>query len=178
MYRTHGRQRSKGGFDDTITKGDIENNNNEMKKLEELGKEYLQDKEEIETMLELVESSDLDSKQRAEYRRQLEAKKEYLVEKYDKEVLEKHEELVEKNQENIEDVEGNVTELQEKEDNIRSVESKSGSMDLSSVADGVAADKDAQQEYVNQQIQELNLRIEQQQMIMREMRTNNLRGKL
>lgn len=98
-------------------------------------------------MLEQIEASDLDSKERERQKRILQQERERLKEKYEAEVVEKQEELNEEVKENIEDLKEVASKLQEQENSIRDIKSESGAMDTSSAADAAAARKQEVQEH-------------------------------
>lgn len=174
----HGRQRGRNKpLDGTIIRNEAEEKINEIQKLDDFGKKFEADKVRIENMLDQIEASDLESKERERQKRMLQQERERLKQKYESEIVEKQDELIEETKGDIEGLEEVANKLQEQENAIREIKSESGAMDTAAAADATAARKAEVQEHAREEAQKLQMRIEQKNIQMRNMRNNRLSGR-
>ena len=116
-----------------------EDNIRNLDELQELGEDFVLDKQTLETLIETVEQSDISREHKIE---QLKILREILIqlqEQYDESVAEKQQEIQEQEQETIDQMQQYSDELNRQADSLRDVKMEAAQVDTSAAAD--AADE-------------------------------------
>ena len=147
----------------------------EGERLDELGRDYLRDKEKFERQYEnIANDPTLDRTHKKEQLQALRRAVEKLQEDYDKNVTENQEKVQEELNGLIETMQEAEKALDAQIDSLQNVQMDVAATDTSAAAEAAEAEKRKFREMHAKNVEELNLRIEQQQMQRREILRNSL----
>lgn len=171
---------SKGGYYDELSSREIGDKSKEisegMKIKNELGVKYENDKRALEQKYIEIENSSLSREDKIQVLNQLKAGIVELKRQYEENVEKEMEKYKEQQEMEIEKAEQAITELAEQEESIRNMKMEAGNIDTNAAADKAREEREKFERIKSENAQELALKMQQLEMMNRNMRKDNLSG--